>query len=91
MERSECDDPRVAVGPDVLSESAARARAETKQKAADTASSHCGSHDEPPLGRVVADAGRTRAAGGTACRQFFAPEGDLAVPSGFAKNGDTIV
>jgi len=49
----------------------------------------------------VADAGRTRAAGGKAGppagggrkggrAQFFAPEGDSDVPSGFAKNGDTI-
>ncbi len=27
---------------------------------------------------------------GKACRQFFAPEGGLDLPSGFAKNGDTI-
>jgi hypothetical protein len=38
----------------------------------------------------VADAGRTRAAEGKACRQFFAADGDLDVLSGFAKNGDTI-
>ncbi len=62
-----------------------------KNKATDRASSHCGSHGAERSGVPgVADAGRTRAAEGKACRQFFAPEGDLDVPSGFAKNGDTI-
>jgi hypothetical protein len=32
-----------------------------------------------------------RAAEGNHRRQFFAPEGDLDVPSGFAKNGDALV
>ena len=35
-----CDKPRVAGGPDVLSESAALSQAETKCKAAEPASSH---------------------------------------------------
>ena len=35
-----CDKPRVAEGPDVLSESAASSRVETKCKATDPASSH---------------------------------------------------
>lgn len=32
-----------------------------------------------------------RAAEGIECRQFFTPFGDLDVPKGFVKNGDTIV
>ncbi|HLA74689.1 MAG TPA: hypothetical protein VJM76_02095, partial [Gammaproteobacteria bacterium] len=31
-----------------------------------------------------------RAAEGIECRQFFTPFGDLDVPKGFVKNGDTI-
>ena len=52
--------------------------------------SHCGSHG---LASEVARRGgrrATRAAEGKACRQFFAPFGDLDVPKGFAKNRDTI-
>ena len=32
-----------------------------------------------------------RAAEGNICDQFLAPEGDLDVPSGFAKNGNTLI
>ena len=39
---------------------------------------------------VVAYAGRTQAAEGMLVANFFAPFGDLDVPKGFAKNGDTI-
>ncbi|BBA32195.1 uncharacterized protein sS8_0227 [Methylocaldum marinum] len=70
-----------------------RTEAETKQKATDTASSHCGSRagvrSEAEYAGV-ADAGRTRAAEGTTRRQFLAPFGDWEVPKGFAKNGDAI-
>ena len=90
MERSECDDPRVAVDPNVLSESRASA-AETKHKALDTASSHGGSRDEPPCGESWRTPGERGPPEATACRQFFAPGGDWDVPPGFAKNGDTIV
>ncbi|WP_169602882.1 hypothetical protein [Methylococcus geothermalis] len=60
-EASECDAPREAVGPDVLSESAASSRVETKHKGPDTASSHCGSLGGVRRGEtdgVEADAGR---------------------------------
>jgi hypothetical protein len=42
---------------------------------------------------VLCRSGRrtARAAEGNNRRQFFAPEGDLDVPSGFAKNGDALV
>ena len=90
----ECDDPRVAVGPDVLSESAAIAQAETKHKAPDTASSQCGSHRPVRSGaqyRAVADAGRTRAAeGNQLVANFLLLKSDGPI-SGFAKNGDAIV
>ena len=75
--RSECDDPRVGVGPGVLSESAARARAETKHKATDTPSSHLW---EPwgaaEHGGVASRGGRRTNAGaeGSNRRPFFAPE-----------------
>jgi len=56
-----CDKPRVAGGPDVLSESAASSRVETKCKETDPASSHLW---EPMARRVVACRGRRRANAG---------------------------
>lgn len=62
-EASGSDAPREGVGRDVLSESAASSRVETKHKGPDTASSHCGSlggvgcveTDEAELGEQFAD------------------------------------
>ena len=93
-QRSECDDPREAVGPAVLSESAALSQAETKQKV----SRHGVESLREPWRSASRRDGRSRggrrtarAAEGKACRQFLAPFGDWDVPKGFAKNGDTIV
>ena len=93
-QRSECDDPRVALGPAVLSESAALVQAETKQK---VSRQGVQSLWEPWRsasrrdGRSRGGRRTARAAEGKACRQFLAPFGDLDVPKGIAKNGDTIV
>ena len=91
---AKCDDPRVALGPAVLSESAALLQAETKQK---VSRQGVQSLWEPWRsasrrdGRSRGGRRTARAAEGKACRQFLAPFGDLDVPKGFAKNGDTIV
>jgi hypothetical protein len=87
------DDPRVAGGPGVLSEVARQRgrRQNTRQPNRRRVIVGAVARGEAQRSLdAVADAGRARAAVGKACRQFFAPEGDWEVPSGFAKNGDTI-
>ena len=71
------DDPRVAVGPAVLSESARQRGWRQNRRPTTRRQVICGGHGgagRAETGAAVADAGRTRAAEGKACRQFFAPE-----------------
>ena len=89
-----CDDPRIAVGPGVLTELQRERKRSQHARQSDTASSHLGSRDARRTGGelcIVANRGRIRAAEGIGGRVKFLPLAWAGMPkTSFRKNSDSL-
>ena len=90
-----CDDPRIAVGPGVLTELQRERKRSQQARQSDTASSHLGSRDARRTGGelcIVANRGRIRAAEGIGGRVRFLPLAWAGMPkTSFRKNSDSLL
>ena len=90
-----CDDPRIAVGPGVLTELQRERKRSQHARQSDTASSHLGSRDARRTGGelcIVANRGRIRAAEGIGGRVKFLPLAWAGMPkTSFRKNSDSLL